>query len=125
MKKNTGTLLLLGAMLLASAIGCNYDNLDLPDCDPNATASFSDDIQPILKESCNSDNVGCHAAGAASNVPLHDHASVKVQVDNGKLLSSIIWDGNASFMPSGSSTQIDSCSMNKVINWINDGALDN
>ncbi len=124
MVKKTVFGLLLTAFLLAGIGGCYYDNLELQ-CDPNATVSFSDDIVPIMSGSCSSASADCHASNGASLKPLNDYNGVKVQVDNGKLLSSIILDGNASFMPSGSITQLDSCSMGKISRWIAAGAPNN
>ena len=129
MVKKTVFGLFLTAFLLVGMGGCYYDNLaelhpELQ-CDPNATVSFADDIVPILSGSCSSASADCHASNGTSLKPLNDYNGVKVQVDNGKLLSSIIWDGNASFMPSGSISKIDSCSMSKISRWIAAGAPNN
>ncbi len=122
---------LLAAFLLAGLGGCKYENVsDLPVvtvCDPNAPVSFAADIVPIMTGSCSSGSTSCHAFGNFNNADLDSYAGVKDQVDNGKLISSIIWDGVAttSKMPSGSSTKIDDCSIGKIQRWIADGAPNN
>ncbi len=128
LKKTVSGILLLAAVLAVVGGGCSYDNLaemyPNADCDPT-TVSFADDIEPILKTSCSSLSAACHGPGNTSPAFLDDYDGVKEQVDNGKLLSSIIWDGNASFMPSGSSSKIEDCSINKITAWIAAGAPNN
>lgn len=117
---------MLLALLLAFAGGCSYDNLaELHpeiNCDPTSV-SFASDIVPIISGSCNSLAASCHGPGATK--PLDTYAGVKVQVDEGKMLSSVTWDGNARQMPDGSSSKIDDCSISKLAQWIADGALNN
>lgn len=127
MFKKTAFKLLFTASLIAGMGGCNYDNVsDLPFvCDPTAEVSFATDIVPIMSGSCSSASVACHSAGSTSGIPLDNYSGVKEQVDNGKLFSSIIWDGTASQMPKGSSSMIDTCSIGKIERWIAAGAPDN
>ncbi|MBI1226470.1 MAG: hypothetical protein GC192_14650 [Bacteroidetes bacterium] len=119
------------SFLFAGLGGCAYDNVgDLPmevPCDPNATVSYSADIVPIMSVSCSSSDASCHGPGNFNNALLNDYAGVKVEVDNGKLISSITWDGVATLsrMPSGSSTKIDDCSIGKIERWIAAGAPNN
>lgn len=121
----------LAGCLLAGVGGCNYENVsDLPIvtvCDPNAAVSFAADIVPIMTGSCSSNTTSCHAVGNFNNADLDTYLGVKDQVDNGKLISSIIWDDVAttSRMPSGSSTKIDDCAIGKIQRWIADGAPNN
>jgi len=123
-------LLLIGS-LLVGLHSCAYDNVaDLPEgevCDPNATVSFAADIVPIMSGSCASADPGCHGSGNFNNADLFDYAGVKVQADNGKLVSSVTWDGVAttSRMPSNTSTMIDDCSIGKIKRWVADGAPNN
>ena len=123
-------LLLFAVVLLVAGLGsCNYDNLaelhpELS-CDPTSSVTFSNDIVPIMSGSCNSASVACHSGGSSSGIDLSTYAGVKEQVDSGKLYSSIIWDGNASQMPKGSSSKIEDCSIGKIERWIADGAPNN
>lgn len=129
--KNYFFLLLLGGLLSGS--GCYFDNLQelhpellLNDnCDTTSTMSFSAHIQPILSNSCGANN-NCHnTSGAGGGYVLENYSGVKSAVDNGKLLSSIIWDGNAAQMPKGSPSQLSNCSIAKIQKWITSGAPNN
>jgi hypothetical protein len=127
MLKNITFSLCFMALLLTGLGGCNYDNfaeLHPLHCDATSPVTYSDDIVLILKSNCGTGN-SCHSSNNTSGIALNNYSSVKLQVDNTKLLSSIIWDGNASFMPSGSSAQIDTCSIGKISRWIADGAPNN
>lgn len=114
-------------LLMAGLAGCKYDNLaelHPTQCDATSTVSFSNDIALILKSNCGTGNT-CHSSNNTSGIALNSYSGVKAQVDNTKLLSSITWDGNASFMPSGSAAQIDTCSIGKISRWVADGAPNN
>jgi hypothetical protein len=122
---------MLLASLLAFAGGCNYDNLaelhpELT-CDTTTTVSFANDIVPIMTGSCSSLSASCHGPGNFNNAFLDTYNGVKTEVDNGKLISSITWDGVAtpSRMPSGSSSKIEDCSISKIERWIAAGAPNN
>jgi hypothetical protein len=126
MVKKTSFILFALALLLAGLGSCNYDNLaELHpeiNCDPTSV-SFAGDIVPIISGSCSSLAASCHGPG--SSKPLDTYAGVKLQVDEGKLLSSVTWDGNARQMPEGKSSKIDDCSISKITQWIADGAQNN
>ncbi len=129
MKKTFYILLLCSATFLAS---CYYDNFaelnpgaELNQvCDTTGTISFATQVQPILANSCNSGSASCHAAGAISGWDLSDYAGV-VNSANNTLVSSIIWDGNASQMPKNSPTKIDDCSSVTIQLWVSQGMLNN
>lgn len=113
--------------------GCYYDNVQElhpelllnNDCDTTSTMSFQTHIKPILNNSCGANN-SCHnTLGASGGVILDNYADVKTVVNSGKLMSSILWDGNASQMPQSSPTQLNSCSIAKIQKWVDAGALDN
>lgn len=87
---------------------------------------FSNQVSLILTNRC----LNCHNSNNApmigGGVDLDGHANVKVYVDNGKLLSSITHDGNASFMPkSANNTKLPDCDIAQIRAWINAGALNN
>lgn len=123
-------------MLFAGAIfsgGCYYDNLQElhpqlllnTDCDTTVTMSFQTHIKPILTNSCGANN-SCHnTQGAGGGYVFESYAGVKSAANSGKLMSSILWDGNAQQMPKGSPTQLSDCSIAKIQKWVNAGALDN
>lgn len=96
-------------------------------CNPNAggcdtsNMSFSQDIKAILNTYC----VNCHSGSAPQgNVNLSSYANVKTYVNNGKLLGSITWSAGYTPMPYGQ-PQLDSCYINKIKSWINNGAPNN
>ena len=135
MKNNV--LFLFGLLFLCSAgltwQGCYYDNYEElhPElllnnsCDTTAVMSFQTHILPILTSSCGATN-SCHnTQGAGGGVILETYSGVKSVVTNGLLVSSIIWDGNASQMPKGSPTQLNNCYQAQIQKWIEEGALDN
>jgi hypothetical protein len=129
--KNSLFFLLLPALFFFATMGsgCFYDNNaelhpDAPVCDTTAAMSFANDIQPILNNTCGT-NDSCHGTTNTSGIPLNTYAGVKQVADSGKLVSAVTWDGNASFMPQGSLTKIDECSQAKIRRWVDEGAPDN
>lgn len=116
------TVLALGVF---GMIGCTSDNeeelFDDPDCSV-LDVSYSEDIISVFQSyGC----IGCHGSSSPSgNVVLDTYDGVKTVADNGKLESSVSWDGNAANMPPGGS-QIDECSINKISAWVEAGATNN
>lgn len=124
MIKNTCLLLSLVSIVYLSS--CYYDKADLIytqnlACDTTAV-KYSTIVAPILTTSCNYCHGGTAANGAG--IVLDTYATTKVYVDNGKLLNSILQNGKASAMPKGGG-KLDACSINKITNWINKGAINN
>ena len=124
-------LLLVVGFLLSS--GCYFDNVEElhpelllnNNCDTTVTMSYQTNITPILSNSCGANN-SCHSTqGAGGGVILQNYAGVKSAVTSGKLLSSILWDGNAQQMPKGSASQLNDCALAKIEKWIKAGALNN
>ncbi|MEZ4956041.1 MAG: hypothetical protein R2825_20955 [Saprospiraceae bacterium] len=113
--------------------GCYYDNvaelhpetvLNVTPCDTTATISFTNDIEPILKSSCGINN-SCHGSSNTSNISLNTYTGVNAQANNGRLLSSVNWDGDASFMPKNSTAKLNDCSLTKIRLWVESGAPNN
>ena len=113
--------------------GCYYDNneelhpellVGADVCDTTAIIKLSTDVQPILNSTCGAGN-SCHNASSSSGVVLASYAGVRSVALDGRLWSAIVWDGNASFMPSGSSAKINDCYQAKIRKWIDEGAPDN
>lgn len=126
---------MLPGLLLVSLVffaGCYADNLQElhpqlllnNNCDTTGTMSYQTHIQPVLTNSCGSNN-SCHNAQNSSGVILETYDGVKAAVNDGKLLSSILWDGNASQMPKNSPSKLNDCSIAKIQKWIDAGALNN
>lgn len=112
----------LGCLMMA---GCYYDNEEelYPDTScPDAGLSFSADVQPIIQQNCIS---GCHSNVAQlGSISLEGYDKVLIFVNNGKLLSSIKHDGNASNMPLNGN-KLGACLIQKVEVWISEGAQNN
>ena len=118
------------AALLLLAPGCYYDNYSelhpslSQNCDTNKVISYAQDIAPLLQNSCGTTN-SCHSAVNTSSVDLSTYSGVFDVAQDGRLYSSVTWDGNASQMPQGSSVKISVCSITKLRKWIGNGAPNN
>jgi mono/diheme cytochrome c family protein len=124
MIKNTGFIFSLVSVMYLSS--CYYDKANLIytqnlACDTTAV-KYSTILAPMLTTNCNYCHGGTAANGAG--IVLDNYASTKAYVDNGKLLNSILQNGKASAMPKGGG-KLDVCSINKITNWINKGAINN
>jgi hypothetical protein len=108
-------------------VGCFNDSEDKlygqNTCD-TTSMSYSQDIVPIIDAYC----ITCHnqsnAGSIGGNVILEDYTNLKIYVDNGDFLSSVLHDGNASPMPKGGS-KLSDCEIEKISAWISAGSLDN
>lgn len=119
----------MALLILLAMNGCYKDKAEklYPGgtvCD-TAAMKYAVNIQPILTSSCAVS--GCHTtAGKASagGYAYDSYAETKVSVTNGKLLLSIKHLSGASQMPKGGA-QMESCNINKISAWVNQGALNN
>jgi hypothetical protein len=126
--KKVFSILIIAASFLSA---CYYDNFKelnpLLDngCDTASTTtiSFAAQVVPILQNQCSTGSAGCHSSNSGRD--LSSHTGVTNTYSGAKLLSSIIWDGNASQMPKGSGAKIDDCSIKTIELWINQGKLNN
>jgi mono/diheme cytochrome c family protein len=119
-------ILFTAGFFLLGLSSCFYDKADLiypqqTTCD-TATITYSGTVAPILTANCN----GCHggAAAAGAGIKLDTYASLSTWVTNGRLLNSMLHNGQASPMPKGGS-KLDACTLNKVSAWITKGAANN
>lgn len=118
-------IILITAIVLMSS--CYWDNeeelytfVESNKCD-TTNVKYTNTIVSIMNTSCNS----CHSKTTASASVITDNYSDLMNVvNNGKFLSSIIWDGNASKMPKGGN-KLSDCDINKIKKWINSGSLNN
>ncbi|HSF44748.1 MAG TPA: hypothetical protein VLA58_02015 [Chitinophagaceae bacterium] len=107
--------------------GCYYDKEEVlyPTVGCNAAGStYSGTVSLILTSSCNSCHSTTTAPSSGNNIVLDNYNSVKIQADNGKLLSSINHAGGVSPMPKGSA-KLSSCEISKISNWVGSGAPNN
>ncbi len=100
--------------------GANNTKCDLLNCD-TTKYELAANIKPLLDASC----VSCHSStNSSGGVSLDTYTSIKVSVDNGKLLASIKHETTASAMPQGAS-KWDACKITIVEKWIAAGAPNN
>ncbi|MBW8684989.1 c-type cytochrome [Chitinophaga rhizophila] len=82
---------------------------------------YTANIQPIIQSNCYS----CHGNGNASGgISLGNYASLKTQVDNGRLVGAITHASGFSPMPLGGA-KLSDCNINKIRAWIARGAQNN
>jgi len=115
------------SILLLSA--CYYDKKDqvypqaaVSTCD-TTNVTYTITVTNILNANCNN----CHGANAntlGAGIVLNTYATVKPYITNGRLVNSILQNGNASPMPKNMA-KMDNCNINKIISWVNKGALNN
>ena len=124
MKKTFIALLLLsGASLFLSVLGCTFNNEeDLygsgTTCD-TANMRYSVEIKQILIDNCNS----CHVSSSFSysGIPYETYDQLKEIALNGKLVDRI----NSQSAPMPQTGLMDKCSRQKIEAWVNDGAPNN
>ncbi|MEI7589429.1 MAG: hypothetical protein WCJ68_08025 [Chitinophagia bacterium] len=116
-------------LLLFLFSACYYDKKDqvypqviVPTCD-TTNITYGVTVTNILNANCNS----CHGANANSlgaGIFLNSYTTVKPYITSGRLVNSILQNGNASSMPKNMA-KMDNCTINKIILWVNKGALNN
>ena len=83
--------------------------------------SYSKDIAVIMRNSCN----GCHASNVATaGVVTDSYDALSRLLPNNRLLGAISWENGFSRMPFNQD-QIDSCNIELVKTWINEGGKNN
>lgn len=136
MLKNVKTMKILIAYsaIIILHCGCSYDSLEelhpTIACDTSGTASFSNDILPIMVRSCGSQDLACHQSDASeSGYGLGNYADVINTIDgSGVFFQKITHDvsiNSSKWMPKGTSAKIDACSIVKIEAWLNNGKLNN
>ena len=83
--------------------------------------SYAQDILPILVADC----YACHSVTTNfGNVTIEGHGELIKYVNDGSLLGAVSHEGGYSPMPKNKAKLLD-CEIEKIVAWINDGALDN
>lgn len=114
-------ILIFGILGLSSCYYDSEENLYPSSGCSTENVSFSNDVKPILLNSC----LSCHNNVALQgNITLETYDDVIVYVNNGTLLGSIKHDGGFKAMPQNAN-KLDDCRISKVESWINAGALNN
>ncbi|MFM2363295.1 MAG: hypothetical protein RLZZ316_2197 [Bacteroidota bacterium] len=123
--KKALSILLIAVVVVFSS--CYYDKEAIlypggGTCDTAAASTFSAVVLPILNTNCNNCHGGSATAGAGIN--LDTYTSVKTQVNNGKLVGSIIHAAGYSAMPKNGA-KMSACNIAKINRWVAAGALNN
>lgn len=126
MKKEFYLTTMFFVCLLFVIQACKKENLETKfppetDCDTSAI-TFAQSVLPIMAAKCNM----CHAQGSSSGagIVLSDYTGVKQQVDNNRLLGSIIHASGFSPMPKGGG-KLNECEILLIDTWIKAGAINN
>lgn len=110
--------LLLASLFISS---CGDDDPEPNICD-TVSVSFSGVILPIMEQSCRS---GCHnGTTPSSGFTLESYADVKAKVNQGRLAGAVSGDAGFVAMPLNMNL-LESCDIDKIKAWIDQGALDN
>jgi hypothetical protein len=91
-------------------------------CD-TVNMKYVEDVVPILQENC----YGCHGVGntgGSGGILLEGYSNLKVYAENGQLVGNITHAPGYIGMPYGQ-PKMDDCSINKIIDWVNQGSPDN
>lgn len=119
--------LLLTMIFLSS---CYYDNaedlyptLNNANCNTLQQINFSTDILPLMNLSCNTD--GCHnSIDRAAQIVLDTHSDLLISANDGSLVGSMRHSPGFIPMPEAAA-KLETCSIELVAEWINQGALNN
>lgn len=124
-------------LLIASLLtACYYDNVQelhpasglLLNCDTAGTISYNNDIVPILRSNCGTNN-SCHSSNNTSGFNLSNYNGLSEQAMVGNLVLAITHDpslNSAKWMPNNcGGCFINKCSINKIIAWVNRGFPNN
>ncbi len=122
----------LGAIICVVLLaGCYNDKADklypapttATPCD-TSNVTYSNDVKPILLSSCAKS--ACHDAATPSNgYDFSGYTGAMAAALNGRLLGTVKQaSGETNPMPKGL-PKLDSCSINKITRWVNQGAPNN
>jgi hypothetical protein len=83
---------------------------------------YAADVLPILQSHC----YGCHGSNTTGSggISLDSYNNVKTYADNGFLAGNITHSPGFIGMPYGQ-PKMDDCTINKILDWIKRGALNN
>lgn len=113
--------LLLFACVITILTGCYYDKEELLYVDDSCDAtgvSFSQDIMPIINNSCAT--VGCHVQGGSGTGLLENYNQVLAKVNDGTFDRRVTVQLD---MPPAS--PLSDCQLEHISQWIADGAPNN
>ena len=99
---------------------CNT-NYGKPKACDSANTTYSGFVKKIIDNNC----VSCHKGTAASGgIKLDTYDNLLINVNNGKFFGSLNWENGYKKMPFNQN-KLDTCTTNKIKNWIDNGAKNN
>ncbi len=115
-------LLFVVSLLVHSCTKNNKNDLcpQIENCD-TSIVFFSEDIFPVFEFNC----MPCHSGGQPSgNLSLTNYQEIESSLNNGNIINRITRENSDNLLmpPSG---KLDSCIINKIIAWKNQGSLNN
>jgi hypothetical protein len=117
------------ASVVLFSVGCSKQNVESLTgqsntyCGDTTNSKYNEDIVPIMQSIC----YNCHGAGntaGSGGIDLSTYTNLKVYVDNGDLIGNITHAAGHVPMPYGL-PKLPDCEINKFIDWVNNGALNN
>ena len=130
MKKHLIAGLLIVSLPILFIISCSKQSADQLTMQPPGGATcdtvgmtYTNDIIPILNANC----YGCHGTGntaGSGGILLEGYANLKPYADNGVLKGNITHAPGFVAMPYGL-PKLDDCTINKILDWINQGSPNN
>ena len=121
-----------GLILLCGALSCSKQNegnltpvvpVTPPSACDTSNMKYTANVLPILQANCYS----CHGSGStggSGGISLDGYAAIKRWADNGTLVGTITHADGFVAMPYGK-PKLDTCSINKIISWVKNGAQNN
>jgi hypothetical protein len=101
----------------AKNLTCN-PNYGLPLGCKKENTTYNNFVKKVVQDQC----IGCHkSTNASGGINLEGYDNVKKNVDSGKFFGSITWNYAYVKMPLNSG-KLDSCTINKIKFWIDNGA---
>lgn len=93
-------------------------------CDSSGVISYSLQVASVLSSNCSIPS--CHSSSSpGGGVDLSSYTGVFNCASSGKMVSCVIWDGNASAMPKNATAKISDCDITKIKKWVFAGAPNN
>ena len=131
MKNRYSIPLIGGLILLCGALSCSKQNVAnltpvvpvTPSGCDTVNMKYTANVIPVLQANCYS----CHGSGStggSGGISLDGYVAIKHWADNGRLIGDITHADGFVGMPFGR-PKLDTCSINKIISWVNNGAQNN
>lgn len=93
-------------------------------CVSTDTPTYTEHIVPILESHCYACHSSENADDKAEGINLSNFSTLQGLANDGTLRTSVLQTGDSSPMPKNSSP-LSTCKTDLIINWINNGALQN